>query len=273
MQDWQWQQKQGILYITIPEWSDRGALAAFSVRLGGVSNMPFDSLNMGLHVGDEPQHVVENRKRFMQATEGQLEQMVCCQQVHGDKIKLINQSHAGLGARELETAIADTDAMITNVPGIFLTTFYADCIPVYFFDPVRKIVALAHSGWKGTMLRIAEKTMLTMITEFKCRPEDICSFIGPGIKSCCFAIDDNLADKAGHEFASLSDIIRYNNDTHYWDLTATIQQCLLKAGIENNHLNICRLCTCCNADNFYSFRRDHGNTGRMGAVITLLERD
>jgi hypothetical protein len=273
MQDWHWQQKWGISYITIPEWADMGALAALSARSGGISYMPFDSLNMGLHVGDNPHHVIENRKRFMLATGGQLEQMVCCQQVHGDRIKLINHSHAGLGAKEMKTAIGDSDAMITNVPGIFLTTFYADCIPVYFFDPVKRVVALAHSGWKGTMLRIAEKTLQSMTEEYKCKPKDIRSFIGPGIGSCCFAIDGSLADKAIREFDSLSDIIRYNNGKQYWDLPATIYQCLIKAGIENNHLNICPLCTCCNADYFYSFRRDKGNTGRMGAVITLLERN
>ncbi|MGI5879819.1 MAG: peptidoglycan editing factor PgeF [Syntrophomonadaceae bacterium] len=273
MQDWQWQKKQGISYITVPEWYEQGAFAAFSARLGGVSNIPCDSLNMGLHVGDKPHHVLENRKRFMLAAGGQLDQMVCCQQVHGDSIKLINQRHAGFGARKLETAIGYTDAMVTDVPGVFLTTFYADCFPVYFFDPIKKVVALAHSGWKGTMLRIAEKTMLTMISEYKSQTEDICCFIGPGIGACCFAIADDLADRAGHEFAALNDIIRYNNATCYWDLSATIQQCLLMAGIKKDQITICPLCTCCNPDHFYSFRRDQGNTGRMGAVITLLERD
>ena len=273
MQDWQWQKKQGISYITIPEWSDRGALAAFTARSGGVSNMPFESLNMGLHVGDKPYYVVENRKRFIQAAGGKLDNMVCCQQIHGDGIKLINQSHAGLGAWELETAISDTDAMITDVPGIYLTTFYADCFPVYFFDPVKQVVALAHSGWKGTMLRIAEKTMLTMIREYKSHMEDICCFIGPGIGGCCFAVADDLADRARHEFTALNDIIRYNNATCYWDLSATIHQCLIMAGIKNDQITICPLCSCCNPEHFYSFRRDQGNTGRMGAVITLLERN
>jgi hypothetical protein len=269
MKNWKYENRFEIPFITLPQWRELGINIAFSTRYGGISDDPFHSLNMGLHVGDKKENVIENRKRFLQVFDGDLYNMVCCQQVHGNQVAAVDKYHLGRGAWEYNTALKGFDAMICNTPGIFLVSFYADCLPIYFFDPVKMVIGIAHSGWKGTIGRIACHTVEKMNREYGSIPENIQVFIGPGIGQCCFEIQPELIAKVNDEFSSIDDIIKKDEKGYRWNLQNTNQQILIQAGVKAENILICDICTSCNIKMFYSYRREKGNTGRMGALIGL----
>ncbi len=270
MEEWKLYNKQECQFLSIESWLAAGVNMAFSTRRGGVSEEPFRSLNLGLHVGDDVRSVSANRAIFLQAFQADLGQAVCCQQVHGSNVLRINKSHQGRGAYLFEQSLPDCDAMITNESGVYLLTFYADCQPIYFFDPVHRAVGIAHSGWKGTMDRIAVKTLETMRQEFASRSDEIYIAIGPGIGSCCFEIAPDLARKVDIAFYDFHDII-YHKETSsiYWDLSETNRQMLIKQGVNPDRISTSKLCTSCHPESFFSYRREQGKTGRMGALIAL----
>jgi len=248
---------------------DKGVAAVFTNRWGGVSQAPFKSMNLALHVNDDYNHVMANRTKIMHLLGGTVDQMVCCQQVHGDKVEIVNLQHIGSGAHQYETALPDVDAMVTNAVGIFLITFYADCIPVYIFDPYHRAIGLVHSGWKGTYQNIAVKAVQAMQQAFGSQCDNLEVFIGPGIDKCCFEIQSDLAVKVGHVLQRTDDIILTNSGTITWDLKKTIKLSMLDAGIQEEHILISNLCTSCNTDQFFSYRRENGQTGRMAAIMAI----
>jgi len=264
-----WQSKYGLKYITVPEWENRGVSIGFSSRLGGVSPEPYKSLNLALHVGDDYNNVIENRRRYLSLFALPLSNMVCCEQVHGNSIVIVDKKLKGSGAIDKNSALPGCDAMVTAAPEVLLTAFYADCIPLFFFDPEKRVVGLAHSGWKGTMGHIAVNTVRAMQNIFNCFSRDIQVFIGPGIGSCCFAIGDDLAYKVQKEFSYSAGILKGEKGRFTWDLRLTIKIMLEEVGIKSYNIIDCNLCTACDPHNFFSYRRDQGRTGRMAAVIAL----
>lgn len=269
MRAWTSETRDHITYINLTAWKAAGVDAVFSCRLGGDSLAPFSSLNLALHVGDETETVLINRSRFMQVLEASTMQMICCQQVHGTRVQCASRSDAGSGALDQSSAIPECDALLTDSPGLFLAEFFADCFPLYFFDPARRVVALAHAGWKGTIGRIAAQTLKEMNRCFSCRYEDIKVFIGPGIGPCCFEIHPDLARRVSGEFPDHPYLLRSEVDRITWDLPLTNTVILSGMGIKPENIENCGLCTSCHPELFYSYRRDGGNTGRMGAIIGL----
>ncbi len=270
MEDWNLQTNEKIDYITVPQWRSQGVVQAFSIRKGGVSQGIYASLNMGLHVGDLEQRVLENRIKLTESFQATLADVVCCEQVHGSAVRVVNGLDKGKGALRLDEAIPGYDAMITSNPGIYLMTFYADCVPVYYFDPVHRSIGLAHCGWKGTMGKIAQKTLEAMQTNFNSEASQVQVFIGPGIGPCCFEIKPDLAAKVYEEFSGQSGIITSSDDGRFtWDLQRTNALVLEAMGVKSNNIIICSLCTACEPDLFFSYRRDAGATGRMAALIGL----
>ncbi|MGI6420985.1 MAG: peptidoglycan editing factor PgeF [Syntrophomonadaceae bacterium] len=270
MDKWIWQNEQEIDYITIPHWREQGVIIAFTARQGGVSSPPYQSLNMALHVGDQAELVWANRKRLAGIWDLSLEQMVCCQQIHGSQVACVNSEMAGLGAKDYGTSIPGVDALTTDQTGIILATFYADCLPIFYFDPRQRVVGIAHSGWKGTMGRIAVKAVNTMVQVYGSKVEDLEVFIGPGIGPCCFQIQADLGQKVCAAFPEF-DVIMYRNSEIFWDLSLTNRKILEQIGIEPDKILECGLCTSCNTDRFFSYRRENGKTGRMMAAIGLQQ--
>lgn len=266
---WEWAKSGDIDYISVPAWSRQGVKACFTSRSGGCSQLPYQSLNLGLHVGDQYDRVIANRQDMVEAFGSSINDMVCCQQVHGSEVIRVNEDMSGSGSEIYDTALPGYDAMICNTPGLLLATFYADCFPVFFFDPVKRAVGLAHSGWKGVMGHIAVRTVKAMEQHFNSRPEDIQVLIGPGIQRCCFEIGSDLADKVRQEFSSFTNIIYSTGDAYCWDLPETIRQDLNQSGINLGNLISCDLCSSCRTNLFFSYRKEGGVTGRMAAVIGL----
>jgi len=269
MTSFTYESKAGLEYITLPRWRRQGVSMGFSTRSGGISLAPYDSLNLALHVGDNYNNVIENRSRYLDLFAFTLENMVCCEQIHGNVVAVVGKGEQGRGAIDKSGGLAGVDAMVCATPGIMLTTFYADCIPVYLFDPLQRVVAIAHSGWKGTMGRIAGETLRVMEKEFGSSPRHVEAFIGPGIGRCCFFIGEDLAHRVKEEFVGLDGILNCGRKGYTWDLHLTNRLILQEIGVKPDNIIECNLCTACNRESFFSYRRDQGKTGRMAAVIAL----
>ncbi|MCK9267887.1 MAG: peptidoglycan editing factor PgeF, partial [Alkaliphilus sp.] len=163
------------------------------------------------------------------------------------------------------------DGMVTDVPNIPLMAMFADCVPVFFIDTVKRTIGISHAGWKGTKLRIGEKTVRTMTDIYGSKAEQIIAVIGPSIGKCCYEVNDIVADQLDSGFTDTSTFIFPKGKGKYrvdlWEANRII---LNEAGILNKNIIISGLCTGCNLDLFYSYRKEKGNTGRMGAVIQLI---
>ncbi|WP_150266246.1 peptidoglycan editing factor PgeF [Paenibacillus tepidiphilus] len=259
-----------------------GLTAGFTTRQGGVGETPYDSLNCALHVGDSPEHVRENRIRLAGGLGFPLEAWTCGEQTHGKHIALVTEAERGRGSLDRTSAFQATDGLLTDVPGVLLTSFYADCVPLFFYDPVQGVAGLAHAGWKGTVAEIAAEMVAAMGTAYGSRPQDIAAAIGPSIGDCCYEVDDYVMDHIRRFEAELQPADWANEpelyhavkgDTHksMLNLKEMNRRIMIKAGILPTHIECTNWCTSCNSDLFFSYRKENGVTGRMTSWIGLKE--
>ncbi len=243
-----------------------------STRTGGFSNPPYDSLNLGLHVGDDRNTVLKNRRRLAEAVGISLNQFTIARQIHSGNVRIISDSLRGSGRTDHEDAIVDTDAMVTDTLGICLMVLVADCVPMLFFDPARRAIGVAHAGWRGTLKSIGGNTVTTMEKAFGSSPGDIMVGIGPSIGPCCYKVGPDVISQVKGVFQGRNDFIV--NETKggegYLDLWKANLEGLLRAGIERKNIEIAGRCTCHEQDLFFSYRHQGGYTGRFAAGIMLL---
>ncbi|NLP42226.1 MAG: peptidoglycan editing factor PgeF [Veillonellaceae bacterium] len=241
-----------------------------STRIGGMSRPPYSELNLGLHTGDNQHDVIYNRLLFCEAAGVVFDKVVTAQQTHGDNIAIVSHVDMGKGHASYDQSIEDTDALITNIPNIPLMLFYADCVPVLIVDPIRNVVAVCHAGWKGTVAKIAQKTILKMASQFQTIPSDCLVGIGPSIGACCYEVDQNVIIKLMQNFKSWKQLVKQTSETHWkLDLWMANKIQLEEIGVKSPNIVISGMCTSCNTSLFYSHRAEHGLTGRLGAVISL----
>lgn len=276
------QNRQGPALFSIQSWheTDHVLTAGFTGREGGRGAGPYESLNLALHVGDKPGDVLENRKLTAEALGFSAEDWTCGEQVHGGRVAVIGEDDRGRGSRDRESAIQDTDGLLTNVPGVLLTSFYADCVPLYFWDPVQNVVGLAHAGWKGTVAGIAENMVRQMTEEYGSRPENIRTAIGPSIGDCCYEVDDRVMNhvralelkyEVVHSDAPLP-FTDKGKGKYMLNLKEINRHIMIKAGILTDHIECTSWCTSCRNDLFFSYRKDGGTTGRMASWIGMRKR-
>lgn len=230
---------------------------AVSNRYGGVSPKPYDSLNVALHVGDDPKNVLQNRMILAEKFDYLPENLIYMEQTHSDNIAIVE--HAGYNK------IEDTDAIITNQRNIPLMVMVADCIPAMLFDPKQQVIAAVHAGRNGTFKEILPKTIAKMQETFDTHPEDILAALGPSIHACCYEVGADLADIAIKSFGKA--YVDERNGKHYLDLQKLNRDQLISADLKPEHIEISPLCTSCNP-NYYSYRRE-GTTGRFAGIIKL----
>ena len=242
---------------------------AISTRLGGYSQAPFDSLNLGLHVGDNAENVLANRKKFMKSLGFELEDIVTPNQIHGDKICVVNESHRGRGGQDYSDSIPETDALITNTPNLPLMLCFADCVPIMFVDTENRAVGLAHGGWKGTLNKIAAKTFLAMNKNFGTRAENCLVGIAPSIGPCCYEIGDEVKNTCAKVFPENPELIINRNGKNYLDLWAANKIQLTEIGLPEENIDVAGECTCCNANFYFSYRAARGKTGRIAALLGI----
>ena len=250
---------------------------AVSTRLGGVSKKPFDSLNLALHVGDIEESVLINRKRFANALDIKAEDIVTPNQVHGDKIVRVDESHRGRGATNYDDSISETDALITNTPNLPLMLCFADCVPVLFVDVDNHAVGIAHAGWKGTMSKIAAKTLMAMTDEFGTDPIKCLAAIAPSIGPCCYEVGENVINACRENFPNhVDELIIKRGEKIFIDLWKCNLVQLIEAGMSEENIDIARECTYCKSSWYFSYRAAHRSgqkeTGRIAAIISLREQ-
>ena len=253
--------------------------AGFSGRSGGVSEQPWSSLNMGLHVGDKSEDVIHNRKMVAKALNWPFEAWTCAEQVHGHAVYKVQHSDRGKGRQSHQEAIAGCDAIMTNEPNVLLASYYADCVPLYFYDKENGAVALAHAGWRGTVQEIAARTVEAMHREYGTQMAKLQAAIGPSIGPCCYEVDgevirsiEQLAAQYGQDpvQAGWMNMVSKEGKSQI-DLKEINRQIMMKAGILPIHIELTEYCTGCSTDLFYSHRIEKGNTGRMASWIGIAE--
>lgn len=192
----QFELENGITFpvLTFTSWETLpGIRHCFTTRAGGVSEGYLASLNFRRDSYDSQKNILENLRRIALFFDTTPDRIVSAQQTHTANVRIVTEADAGKGATR-DRDYTDIDGLITDVPGLVLFTTHADCPPLYFYDPVRRVIALSHSGWKGTVARIGAVTIRKMQDRFGCRPEDIHAAIGPSICRDCYEISEDVAE-------------------------------------------------------------------------------
>ena len=231
---------------------------AIFTRRGGHSQGPYEGLNVGATVGDNPAHVEQNRRAVARCMGA--DALVFIKQVHGAAVTVVEEGRLPVSPSK-QNGPWTGDALITHLPHTHLTVQAADCQPVLLADPVKHVVANVHSGWRGSIQNIIGKTVEKMVDTFSCRPGDMLAGIGPSLGPCC-AEFVNYRDEIPHA------LWQYKDNRDHFDFWAISRAQLLKSGLVEKNIQISRICTRCRSDLFFSYRKEH-TTGRFAAVIGL----
>lgn len=238
--------------------SVEGLLHTILTRIGGVSRGPYATLNLGHTVGDDLHAVEENHRRALEPLGLDQTRVVSPWQVHGAAVDVVGPEHLG-------TIRPKTDALVTAAPGVPLLMRFGDCASVLLCDPVRRVVGIAHAGWRGVVARVVEASVQIMTERLKCRPHHIWAGIGPTIGPCCYEVGADVAEKIARACPVGSKVVRHVDGQIHADLPGAVEAQLQAAGIQQ--IEQAGLCTSCRVDEFFSHRAEDGRTGRFGVVI------
>ena len=244
---------------------------AFSTRLGGVSKGDYATMNFSFTRGDNRDDVLENYARMARALGVEREKMVLTYQTHTVNVRQVTEEDAGKGVVR-ERDYTDVDGLITDIPGITLVTFFADCVPLYFLDPVHRAIGLSHSGWRGTVKGMGRVTAEAMRDAFGSRPEDLIACIGPSICADCYEVGPEVAEEFAQAFSQTchSSILEKKPDGKYQlDLWRANQIVLEEAGLKPENTSVTNICTHCNPDLLFSHRRSAERRGNLCAFLCL----
>ena len=230
-------------------------------RLGGESQPPFASLNVGHTVGDDNRIADANQDRIYAALGVAPEQVVTAHQVHGQRVHRATLADGG-------QVIPSTDALISDAPGLTLLLRFADCLPILLVDPVHRAVGLAHAGWRGAMQNVAGQTVAAMCEAFGSSPGDLLAGLGPTIQRCCYQVGEEVIAAARAAFPPEAAVLVKQPDQscHFDQMAASAWQ-LAQAGVTK--IEAAPFCTSCQVAEFYSHRRERGRTGRFAVLLGL----
>ncbi len=262
----------GVLYLSYPLLERTGIVRhGFSTRIGGVSEGVCSTMNFSFSRGDNEDAVRENFRRMANALGVEEDSFVFSQQTHTTNVRRVTLDDRGKGlTRPLD--YQEVDGLITNVPGLCLSTFYADCVPLYFVDPVHKAIGLSHSGWRGTVGKIGSATIQRMKEEYGSEPAEMIAAIGPSICQDCYEVSEDVILEFQKSFAK-----KYWNHIYYkkengkyqLDLWKANEIILEESGILPEHMAVTNLCTCCNHELLFSHRATQGKRGNLAAFLAL----
>ncbi len=245
--------------------------ACITTREGGVSEGEFATLNFRMHCADTEENKKENVRRICMAFGTEPEKIVTTTQEHTTEVKRVGKADGGIGFVRPRFQ-EGVDGLVTNDEGVTLFTFFADCVPVLLFDPVKKAAGAVHSGWRGTVGKISAVAVHKMAVEFGSDPRDIHAVIGPHIGPCCFQVDRPVFDEFLSAFPSLGGCLREEKDGKYYiDLSRAITKTLRAAGVE--HIENMEMCTVCRSDEFFSHRKTGGKRGCFAALIRIRDKE
>ncbi len=262
-------------------------LASFSTRFGGVSEGQFSTMNFCTSLGDSIDNVRNNFELYGKISGHN--NFMLSKQTHTTNVLKVSEEHIGMGLTK-EMTYDNVDGLVTNMKGVTLSTFYADCVPLYFYDPVNKAIGLSHAGWRGTVGNMVESTLNVMKKEFNTNPKDIISAIGPSICVNCYEVSSDVANEFMNAFEIYEDsivnikdntniddkamdmkriIYKGENDKYFLNLWAANYINMVKSGIKTENISIPDMCTNENKDILFSHRGLKGKRGNLGAFLML----
>lgn len=269
------EEKNGVKFLSFPALEKTKIVRhLFSTRTGGVSEGMFSTMNLSFTRGDNPESVLENFRRIAGVLGCEVEDFVCSDQTHTTNVRVTGRADAGKGVIK-EKDYTDVDGLITNEPGVVLATFYADCVPLYFVDPVKKAIGLSHSGWRGTVNKMGLNTVRKMEEAYGTNPADLVAAIGPSICMSCYEVGSEVAEeflKAFPKKAEQKEILQEKGNGKYllnlWKANYFIMR---EAGIKEENISVTDICTCCNGEELFSHRQSQGKRGNLGAFLGLVK--
>lgn len=244
----------------------------FTTRGGGVSQGIFTSMNLSFTRGDEREAVEENFHRIAKAMGTDYGKFVFTDQTHTTNVRKVEARDAGAGILR-ERGYHDVDGLITDVPGMVLSTFYADCVPLYFVDTEHHAIGLSHSGWRGTVGRMGRVTIEAMNREYGTKPEQLRCAIGPSICQDCYEVSQDVAEEFQREFGLRAEelLISKGGGKYLLDLWRANEIVLEEAGVNRTQIVTTNLCTCCNPKLLFSHRASQGKRGNLGAFLSISQ--
>ena len=267
-----WHGEKAVPYFTFPAFDELpGIIHGFSSRLGGVSEGFLSSMNLSFSRGDEPERVRENFRRIAESIGFSEKDLVFSMQTHTANVRRVGREDCGRGL-ERPVGYCDVDGLVTNEPGVVLATFYADCVPLFFVDPVHHCIGLSHSGWRGTVGKIGKATVEMMAKEFGSEPGDLLAAVGPSICQECYEVSEEVIGLFRENFAEeLWPKLFYRKDNgHYqlnlWEANRLIFQ---EAGILPQHITVTDICTACNPELLFSHRASGGKRGNQAGFLEI----
>lgn len=268
---WEKREKDGLIWFTLPEWEKAGAKVVMTTRVGGVSKEPFSALNLGLHVGDESSDVIVNRRKLLNVLDKREEDFVTVKQVHGKSILRAENNHRRCGFASYDTAVDDTDGVFTTEKHLLMATFYADCLPIVIFHPGKRILGLAHAGWKGTFQNIGRELLSAMREAADFASEECWCALGAGIGSCCYEVDEAFFRRFREAYDEAESWFLPGAEGKYrFDNVKANATLLKRCGVREENIDVLGLCTACHNELFFSYRKEHGHTGRHGLWGELI---
>lgn len=267
-------EKNGVTWLTFPLLEKARLIHGFTTRLGGVSKGDCTSMNLSFTRGDREEDVRENYRIIGEALGINMNRAVLSHQVHKTEIYIVQKEDEGRGVNPEKEKLFEIDGLMTKEKGIPLVTFFADCVPLLFFDPIEKVIAASHSGWRGTVEKIGAKTVEKLEKEMGCRRENILAVIGPSICQECYEVSEDVAKEFENAFSREEYeemILDKKNGKYQLDLWKANECILLAAGIKKENLAVTDLCTCCNPEFLFSHRASHGKRGNLSAILCLAE--
>ena len=269
-------EREGVIWLSASCFDEiPGIHLAIATRFGGVSEGMYSSLNFSVSQGDDPVKVRENFKRFGNAIGLPAEQMVLSQQTHTTNLRYCTGEDGGKGILR-ERGYTDIDGLYTDQPGVGLVISFADCVPVFLADPVKRVIAAVHSGWRGTVGRIGTKMVRIMNDRYGCNPQNIQALIGPSICRDCYEVDEPVITRFKDEYSPEQWPLLFEQSEEQirtghcqLDLWQAARLNLLEAGVDDQHITVTNLCTCCNPDLIFSHRATGGRRGVTVGVIFM----
>ena len=260
-------QNGNLKYYTISSFEETGMTKhCFTTRCGGVSEGYYSSMNLRWNCDDDPKNIEKNYEIICDEIGIDKSRLVLSKQVHEANVHTVTDSDIGNGIM-FPNKFDSADALITDKTNVAITVFGADCVPLFFLDPKNKVIALAHSGWKGTVLRIGQRVVEKMVSDYNSNPADILTAIGPSIQVCHFEVGDEVADKFISEFGY--ETVEKHGEKYHVNMQRAIKMQFSDAGILNSHIDDSAICTYCRHDLLFSHRQTQGKRGVMGGFLAL----
>lgn len=263
----------GVEYLTFPLLTRTGMVKhLFSTRIGGVSKGIYSTMNLSYTRGDDKEAVDENYRRIAKVLQCDVSDIVCSDQTHTVNLRVVSGQDGGKGIIRPKD-YADIDGLLTDEPGLVLATFFADCVPLYFVDTKKKAIALAHSGWRGTVARMGRCVTEKMKEVYGTDPADLVAAIGPSICQACYEVGEDVADAFAQEFSGSGQtdeiLLKKGGGKYQLDLWRANEIVLTEAGIPKSQVQVTDLCTCHNSEYLFSHRASQGRRGNLGAFLGL----